>query len=160
MFVAVFPSEEARDHLRRHLPPGAARRPEKWHVTCAFLGDVPEEDTGFVERALTGVPAPGPINLRLTGGGRFGPVVWAGLGGDLERLGAFREDVRFALVEAGFPIDERPFRPHLTISYRYDRRIAAALDGYAGPPWTVDEFSLVRSEGGDYLRIWDRPVSR
>lgn len=110
-------------------------------------------------RALTGVPDPGPISLRLFGGGRFGPVVWAGLTGDLERLGAFREDVRSALVEAGFPVDERPFRPHLTISYRYDRRIAAALDGYAGPPWTVDEFSLVHSADGEYRQIWGRPAS-
>jgi 2'-5' RNA ligase len=113
-----------------------------------------------VTRALTGVPAPGPIGLRLVGGGRFGPVVWAGLAGDLERLGAFREDVRSASVAAGFPIDERPFRPHLTISYRYDRRIVTALDGYAGPPWTVDEFSLVRSANGEYRRIWDGPLSR
>lgn len=118
---------------------------------------MPEEDAGSVMRALTGVPAPGPISLRLAGGGRFGPVVWAGIAGDMDRLRAFREDVRAALVDAGFPVDERPFRPHLTVSYRFDRRIAAALDGYAGPSWTVDEFALVRSADGEYVRIWDRP---
>ena len=125
-----------------------------------FLGDVPEPDVPLVTRALAGVPAPGPITLRLAGGGRFGPVVWAGLAGDLELLEALREDVRSALAGSGFPVDERPFRPHLTISYRYDRRVATALDGYAGPLWTVDGLALVSSADGEYTRLWEQPACR
>ncbi|MBO3740741.1 RNA 2',3'-cyclic phosphodiesterase [Actinoplanes sp. NEAU-H7] len=155
LFVAVFPSAEARDHLRRHLPPHAARRPDKWHVTLAFLGDVPEEP---VVEALTTVPGPGPVRLRLAGSGRFGSVVWAGLLGDLEPLTAFRERVRVALTEAGFPIEGRPYHPHLTISYRFDRRVVAALDGYAGPSWEVGEFALVGSADGEYHRLWAAPL--
>ncbi|MEU8658032.1 RNA 2',3'-cyclic phosphodiesterase [Actinoplanes philippinensis] len=159
LFVAVFPSEEAVDHLRAHLPAPAARRPEKWHVTLAFLGDVPDEGVPVVAAALADVPPPGPIRLRLGGAGRFGSVVWAGVHGDLERLGAFREDVRRALADAGFPIDARPFRPHFTISYRYDRRLATLLDGYSGPSWTVTEFALVDSVDGDYVPVWQRSLA-
>ncbi|MEV0896641.1 RNA 2',3'-cyclic phosphodiesterase [Actinoplanes sp. NPDC049802] len=151
LFVAVFPSEEARDHLRRRLPAQAARRPDKWHVTLAFLGDVPEAP---VVETLSAVPAPGPLTLRVAGSGRFGSVVWAGLVGDLEPLLAFREHVRVALAGAGFPIDGRPFQPHLTISYRFDRRVSAALADYAGPSWQVSEFSLVGSVDGEYHRRW------
>jgi 2'-5' RNA ligase len=112
-----------------------------------------------VAAALTGVPPAAPIGLRLAGTGRFGPVIWAGVHGDVERLAAFREDVRRALEDAGFPIDARPFRPHLTITYRYDRRLATALDGYHGPSWTANEFALVDSVDGDYLPVWRRPFS-
>jgi 2'-5' RNA ligase len=78
--------------------------------------------------------------------------------GDLERLAGFREEVRVGLADAGFPIDERPFRPHLTISYRNDRRLIAVLDSYAGPSWTVSEFALVASVDGDYVPVWKRSL--
>ncbi|WP_268871681.1 RNA 2',3'-cyclic phosphodiesterase [Actinoplanes utahensis] len=157
MFVALFPPEEARDHLRRHLPPGAARRADKWHVTLAFLGTVPDDAAPVVTHALDGVPAPGPLHLRLAGGGRFGSVVWVGLRGDVEPLGAFREQIRSALDDAGFPIDGRPFRPHLTITYRYDARILSALDSYVGPSWTADLLTLANSHNGDYHHLWTHP---
>lgn len=116
---------------------------------------MPEEP---VVEALTTVPGPGPVRLRLAGSGRFGSVVWAGLLGDLEPLTAFRERVRVALTEAGFPIEGRPYHPHLTISYRFDRRVVAALDGYAGPSWEVGEFALVGSADGEYHRLWAAPL--
>ncbi|WP_433797395.1 RNA 2',3'-cyclic phosphodiesterase [Actinoplanes sp. CA-252034] len=159
LFVALFPSEDAVDHLRRHLPAQAARRPEKWHVTLAFLGDVPQSGVPVVAAALADVPPPGPIPLRLAGAGRFGAVTWTGVHGDLEWLGRFREDVRRSLADAGFPIDARPFRPHLTITYRYDRRLAALLDDYSGPSWTVEELALVDSVDGDYVPAWTRSLS-
>jgi 2'-5' RNA ligase len=120
---------------------------------------VPDEDTDLVTHALTTVPPPPPMSLRLAGTGRFGPVIWAGLRGDVEALKAFREDVRVALEGAGFPIDERPFRPHLTITYRYDRSIATILADYAGPPWPVKSVALVKSVDGDYRTVWERPLS-
>ena len=157
--MAVFPGEDARLDLKRRLPAGSrSTRPEKWHLTLAFLGEVPEERTGDAAHVLSSVPRPGPITLRLAGGGRFGSVLWAGLAGDVAALAAFREDVGSALAAAGFPIDGRPFRPHLTVSYRYDRRIVEALTDYAGPSWPVDEFTLVRSAGGEYHRLQGWPI--
>lgn len=105
------------------------------------------------------MPPPGPISLRLAGSGTFGQVIWAGVHGSLEQLAAFREDIRVALADAGFPIDARPFRPHLTISYRHDRRLAAILDAYSGPSWTSNEFALVNSVEGDYQPVWARSLS-
>jgi 2'-5' RNA ligase len=120
---------------------------------------VPDVGVPLVTEALTSVPRPGPISLRLAGAGRFGSVIWAGVHGDLERLAAFREDIRRALAEAGFPIDARPFRPHFTVSYRYDRRLATILDGYSGPSWAAHEFALVDSIDGDYLPLSKQPLS-
>ncbi|MEV6306148.1 RNA 2',3'-cyclic phosphodiesterase [Actinoplanes sp. NPDC051861] len=159
LFVAVFPDEQARLDLKRRLPPRSRpTRPEKWHVTLAFLGDVPDDHTADVARALTGTPTPGPLTLGLAGGGRFGTVLWAGLAGDVDRLAALRESIHTTLTKAGFPIDERPFRPHLTVSYRFDPAIRDALRDYTGPSWQVHDFALVRSTTGEYHRLHTWPA--
>lgn len=105
-------------------------------------------------RALSEIPPPTPFSLRLSGGGRFGPVVWAGLAGDVPALHDFQAAVRSSLATAGFPSEDRTFRPHLTVSYRFDRQMAADLADYAGPSWSIDEFSLVSSVDGEYHRLW------
>ncbi|BCJ43975.1 RNA 2',3'-cyclic phosphodiesterase [Actinoplanes ianthinogenes] len=150
--MAVFPPSAAREDLRRTLPAeGRFTRPSKWHVTLAFLGEVDDGAMPLVAEALAPAgPATAAFALRLAGGGRFGPVAWAGLAGDLTALGALRESVRVALDGAGFAIDPRPFRPHLTVSYHQDRRLLAALEGYAGPSWPVRDFALVESVLGNY----------
>jgi 2'-5' RNA ligase len=112
---------------------------------------VPADRVPEVERALTGVPTSEPFTLRLAGSGTFGPVLWAGVAGDVAALVALREAVRVALD--GFPIDDRPFQPHLTVSYRPKRGLAQALEGYAGPSWAVTEFALVQSAAGEYHRL-------
>jgi 2'-5' RNA ligase len=44
----------------------------------------------------------------------------------------------------------------MTVSYRGDAAIRAALADYASAPWTVTDFFLVESKDGDYtpLRSW------
>ncbi|MEV6347012.1 RNA 2',3'-cyclic phosphodiesterase [Actinoplanes sp. NPDC051851] len=155
LFVAAFPTGEALDDLRGALPSGVRHTaPEKWHVTLAFLGEVDDDRVPEVIRALDDVPPPAPFSLRLTGGGRFGEVIWTGLSGDVVALTALHSSVRQSLTEAGFPLDARPFRPHLTLSYRrFDRRLLTALSGYTGPPWQVTGFSLVSSADGEYTRL-------
>jgi 2'-5' RNA ligase len=83
LFVAVFPPEEARADLRRHLTAGPraagqAARPvrltpvERWHVTLAFLGEVDAARLPEIERAIAAVPPRASIALRIAGGGSFG----------------------------------------------------------------------------------------
>ena len=86
-------------------------------------------------------------------------MLWAGLDGDLARLGDLHAALRRALVAGNLPHDERPFTPHLTVAYANSPQVRAALHDYAGPAWTADEFELVQSlhaEGGGYrrLRAW------
>ncbi len=154
--MAVFPPPDAIRSLRHALPSSAPlTRTDKWHVTLVFLGEVAVD---AVARLLATVPAPGPFALRLTGGGRFGTVTWAGVDGDLPRLHDLRTAVRDALTAGGFPVDERRFTPHLTVSYRGDADTRTALAGYAGPSWTVTEFTLVRSRDGTYERLASWPT--
>lgn len=144
--------------LARALPPGARlTRAAKWHVTLVFLGPAPVDEVAAILDDVS--PGP-PFSLRLTGAGNFGNAAWARVAGDLEKLGELRERVRAALAAGGFPADARPYQPHLTVSYRGDRAIRAALAGYAGAEWPVTEFALVDSHDGDYETVRTWPLQR
>lgn len=188
LFVAVDPSPAAVADLAelvdglavaRPAPPGGSlrlTRRDAWHITLAFIGEVPADDRGAAEAALTravaGPPQRGerrrpssgtpdarvPV-VRIAGGGRFNKgrftVLWAGLTGDVAGLGAVATAVRRQLRRAKIPTDARAFKPHLTIA-RPGNRLPpddlaadiAALAAYSGPPWTVDELHLYASEMG------------
>jgi 2'-5' RNA ligase len=161
LFVAVFPPPDAVRSLRRALPASASlTRAEKWHVTVVFLGEVDGPRVDAVAEILSGVAPPRPFGLRLAGGGRFGEVAWAGLDGDLDHLGALHDELRTALTAGGFSSDDRPYNPHMTVSYHGDAATRRALAAFSGKPWEVSEFALVRSLAGEYeqLRAW--PMAR
>ena len=102
--------------------------------------------------AIAGTP---PMTLRLAGGGRFGSlrrpqVVWTGLDGDVATLTELAGRLRSAVQELGLPVEDRPFRAHLTVG-RWRPRAPAdpALPGrladYRGPEWPVTEVTLFES---------------
>jgi 2'-5' RNA ligase len=181
LFVAVQPPAAALDHLagavgRLHAIAARARATpvERWHVTVAFLGDVPVDRVDDAAAAVAGAAASvdgaaagGPLELVVRGGGRFGrgrsSVLWAGIHGvtdtDDAAFAALARGLRRALRRARLPYDDRPFRPHLTLAYPGDRLDAellrddvAALAGYAGPAWTADRVTLFRSFLGPHPR--------
>lgn len=192
LFVALYPPEPALDHLaaavgRLRLGAAAAAGTNVrltahplWHVTLTFLGEVADDRVldavaavraGVAQWRVMGAGAP---DLRLAGGGRFGrqrfTVLWVGLGGATEGLSAVGHEVRRSLRRARLPHDRKPFRPHLTLARPGDRLPAAdlaadvaALAGYEGPAWRVDEVHLVRSHLGPkpvYERVAAVPLTR
>jgi 2'-5' RNA ligase len=60
--------------------------------------------------------------------------------------------VAAAARRSGIPVDDRPYRPHLTLARVRDRAdlrpAVAALGTFAGSPWTPDALHLVRSRLG------------
>jgi RNA 2',3'-cyclic 3'-phosphodiesterase len=171
LFVAIFPPETVCADLRGRITGALTRSARKvrltpmdrWHLTVSFLGEVPQERLPEAERALDEVSPPGPIRLRISGGGSFGrgrsAVLWAGVDGELTALTDLHARIREGLQSADLPYDERPLTPHLTVAYASSPEVREALAGYAGPSWTADRFVLVRSlhaEGGGYrnLRSW------
>ena len=184
--MAVYPPAEACDDLQRQLAAlQVARAAERgvntrmarrdtWHVTLAFLGEVPDGRVTDVEtavgRGITGGPEAGPPQLCLAGGGRFGrgrfTLLWVGVEGDRAALDRMSRQVRRELRRGRLPYDDRPFKPHVTIARpgdRLDRPIVdadrAALAGYRGPVWPVRRVELVRSHLGprpryDHLAAW------
>jgi 2'-5' RNA ligase len=81
--------------------------------------------------------------------------MWVGVTGDLEPMRALHKALRRELKHAGFPYDQRPWKPHLTVA-RPGNRIPKrdldadreALHAYTGPRWPVRELFLVRSHLG------------
>ncbi|HTS00477.1 MAG TPA: RNA 2',3'-cyclic phosphodiesterase [Bacteroidota bacterium] len=129
LFIAVDTPPAVRAALARlvdDLAPLARdfrwEAPEKYHCTIQFLGPVPRarlgEITGAVRSALPGLPPPA---LACSGLGFFPPrgaprVFWAGIADATGALAQIRERIAAALAPLGFPPEERPFHPHLTLA--------------------------------------------
>ena len=121
-----------------YCPRARFTRPENLHITLRFLGMC---DPGKIERitsamAWTAALAE-PLSLRLGRPGFFRKgnesILWLGLTGDLERLGQLRSDLDIALGNIGFPREDGPYRPHITIARGVKDADPAAMCAAAAP---------------------------
>ena len=128
LFIAVETSAEARQRLgalQKAVPCAGVQikwvRPENIHLTLAFLGDteaaMAEQVKALMDEAAA---AASPFAFDVIGAGYFGSrreprVVWAGLTGDLTPLKKMQTRLSNGLKALGIPLDERDFKPHLTI---------------------------------------------
>jgi 2'-5' RNA ligase len=98
------------------------------------------------------------MSLQLAGAGRFGSrrhptVCWAGVSGDVPDLTALATRLTGAARDVGLPVEDRPFRAHLTVG-RWrpgrpaDGDLPERLAGYRGQVWPVREVVLWRSHLG------------
>jgi len=98
------------------------------------------------------------MRLRLAGAGRFGSarrpeVAWAGVDGDVGPLTSLARGLARMAVDLGLAVEERAFRPHLTLGRWAPRRPADGtltdrLAGYRGPAWPVGEVLLLENRPG------------
>ena len=164
--MAVDPSAAACEHLAAAVSglrgaPGEPRwtAPERWHLTLLFLGAVPDRQVPDLVAALgPEVSAGPPGRLRLAGAGRFGSagrpqVAWIGLDGDVAALGDLATRLARAARRLRLEVEDRPFRPHLTIGrwrpgHPADGTLLDRLAGYRGPEWPVGEVRLLESRLG------------
>lgn len=131
------------------------------HLTLRFLGPTADAQiaaTGAaVERAAAASP---PIDAEIGGAGTFPPVgrprtLWVGLTAGGAALDDLATRVGRELSAAGWPVDERPFRAHLTLA-RSDgiavgRLVADRLvEAMAGRriPCPIDQIGLFESITG------------
>ena len=177
-FLAMDPPEEILGEIGRiqgrlqRLIRGELRwvRPEAIHLTLKFFGDIPEsavaDIAAVVEPAAAGAA---PFSLAIGGAGVFPDqrrprVLWLGMNGDVPRLVLFQQGLEAELGRIGFPAEERPFRPHLTLARIKSPRGLAGLEralekgeGYAAGEFTASGIGLIRSEltprGAVYTRL-------
>ncbi|GAA3066247.1 RNA 2',3'-cyclic phosphodiesterase [Pseudonocardia yunnanensis] len=161
MFVALTPSADAvtelwtaSEALRAEQPGLRWALPDQWHLTLAFLGEVGEVATTDLAERLGRVAARHPpLVLSLSGAGRFGNrVLWIRVRGDTDRLRCLAASVRASARRARLSVEDRPYRPHLTLARARDgadlQPAVAALGGFEGRAWTVEELHLVCSHLG------------
>jgi len=98
------------------------------HLTLQFLGEQPEERLAAAEAALDAAAArSAPIETALHGIGAFPGleqprILWVGLAQGAPEVRALQARVAEALAREGFPREERPWHPHLTIGRVHDDR--------------------------------------
>ena len=128
-FIAIDMSPEVKFALQaviRDIRRGASGvkwvEPGAMHLTLKFLGEIPDtavaQVKGVLERVSSGRS---PFILRLRGTGTFPPggrrnarVLWVG-SADEPQLLDLQADLESGLEEQGFPREDRPFHPHLTL---------------------------------------------
>jgi RNA 2',3'-cyclic 3'-phosphodiesterase len=148
-------------------------RPEGIHMTLKFLGSVDAGRVGEIEAALAAAIDPFEACLRPAALGGFGGsrirVVWVGLEGDVPGLVSLANRVEGALAPLGFPREERPFAPHLTLARVPDEassedgaRLAKLVAEHGLPPLpelTLTEVHLMRSILGRGGAVYERLVT-
>ncbi len=106
------------------------------HLTVRFLGETPPELTPdaalAVQDAITGARA---FEVVLAGAGAFPEArkpraLWLGIERGAGELGALMDALDPALEPLGWPRDDRPYRPHLTVA-RLDRSSIASSGAVA-----------------------------
>jgi len=185
LFVAVDLPEQVREalsrvqqELRRYdLSDLRWVRPQGIHLTLKFLGETPARRVAAITEALAGATEGRPgfrvaLGAPGTFGSRRGPrVLWLDVIGDIQRLRELQTAVEEALVEVGFPSEERDFSPHLTLARVPQpvrpgtaERIAQGLQAVTPPEaeFDVREVVLMRSTlqpgGAVYERLAAFPL--
>jgi 2'-5' RNA ligase len=161
LFVALTPPDAAVEELRastaalRELAPDLRwTRPEQWHVTLTFLGVVADEVVDELARRLNRAAARHPrLSLAFGGGGQFSHrVLWTGVQGNLDELRRLADSVRAAARRSRLPVEQRPYRPHLTLA-RSDGAVdllplVEQLMPWEGLTWVATWLYLIHSRLG------------
>ncbi|NNV05976.1 RNA 2',3'-cyclic phosphodiesterase [Geobacillus sp. C56-T2] len=161
-FIAVPLTDEAKQAMARFADQAAPSLPfrtwvheKDYHITLAFLGDVPPDQMAPLSEALAATAAHhAPFSLQLARLGTFGErkaprVFWQGVI-ESEPLRALQRDVYEACVRLGFSLDRRPFAPHITIARRWQGEEPFAPDclrslAPASATFSVPEIVLYRT---------------
>jgi 2'-5' RNA ligase len=152
----------------RAMPLPAGARDVRWvrldglHLTLRFLGptepELVEPTADAVARAAAS--ASGRFEAELAGAGAFPSgrrprTLWIGVGSGIDELAGLARATDDALAGVGWPREERPFRPHLTLA-RSDgvsvgplvaERLAAAMADRR-IAWSVESLGLFESITG------------
>jgi RNA 2',3'-cyclic 3'-phosphodiesterase len=151
-----------------------------FHMTLAFLGDVPDNELNTVCNAVAEASLPfSCFELRLEGVGAFpNPmrprVLWSGLTTvDLTPLFDLQKTIAKRVTDAGYRPDDQRFTPHVTLGrIRSHRRDQVALDltSILQPyvTWSAGTFvahevitfaSTLTPEGPEYAQLARAPLS-
>jgi len=97
-------------------------KPGNIHLTLKFLGETDPDRIPGIQNKLTETLSPfAPFQLSLGSAGVFPDtknprVLWVGLNDDKGALKTLQTAIEKALEDVGFPSEQRPFSPHLTLA--------------------------------------------
>lgn len=185
VFVALDLSSEARREIEKFLKRLEKKhwkvkweKPEKIHLTLAFLGSIKEEKLELVKEAcqqVTKVTISFIVSFKGLGcfpDFDFPRIIWLGLKGDLKSLVELQKRLKDKLGRLGFETEKRPFEPHLTLGrikrarVRERREIGRQIKGMRKMDfqnqWLINKIVLYESqclaEGSVYKKIGEFPL--
>ena len=163
LFIGLELNDEARRSLARVCCAldesgviGKFHRPEMYHLTLCFLGNTLVDSIPHIQRILNSVSA-APFDLTLASLGTFknGSILWAGVRESAE-LRSYQNQLAAALTDAGFPLEEGEYHPHITLA----RQVKTPFPDLPVPeiPFRIDHATLFHSTRIDgaltYLPIY------
>jgi 2'-5' RNA ligase len=168
LFIAFNFDDEAKSKLlrtqaamRHAAASGNFTRPENLHLTLVFLGETPQGRVGDICRVMDSAPSK-PLTLQFAGTGKFGDTWWVGIEQNPALAGLYNQ-LTLDLKEAGFPIEGRPFKPHLTLAREVrlpDGTEVAEAEGFSTE---VRAIHLMKSERVDgrliYTSIYEKQLT-
>ncbi len=175
LFIAIEIPENIRTgfasllkEFRAIVPQGKWVRAENLHVTLKFLGETEPAKVEALQNVLTAIQSSEPASLEFRGLGFFPNdkrprVFWAGMEASAN-LKSLASDIDQAAHRLGFPLEERPFTPHLTLA-RFPLpgippKLLQAMKEKSGQPFgslRTREFHLIESKlkptGAEYTTV-------
>jgi RNA 2',3'-cyclic 3'-phosphodiesterase len=165
--------EELLGELRKAAPKAKWVRAENLHVTLKFLGRTEPDKLEAIQNALGSLRSPEPVALEFRGLSFFPHakrprVFWMGMNAS-SNLPVLAEAIDHAVHKLGFPLETRPFAPHLTLA-RFE---PPGLPAKLGPAvtenstrnfgsLTAQEFYLIESKlkptGAEYTTLQSFPI--
>jgi len=170
LFIAISIPEPVRDEIIRVqeellplVPRGVARwtRPDQFHLTLRFLGDVPADGVEDLKKSAGAVCRNArPLSLRAEGIGFFpnlrAPrVIWVGINDGAGRLVDLQQQIETAVGPFSPEPGEKNFTGHVTLGRLKNPRPADTRDLAARAQtlekrlfgeWTSQEMEIIRSE--------------
>jgi 2'-5' RNA ligase len=171
LFIAVIPPAQVIDAMEALVGPRRESvagwrwsRPENWHITLAFLGDVDDDRRDALSEHLDTITAH-QFQVRLGGAGAFrkedtrdtggdlpalkARTIWLGVRQGAEELAALSARTRAAASRAGVNPDGAKFTPHVTLARAgrpsNARGLLDAIASFGDFEFGVDAFHLVKS---------------
>ena len=143
---------ELQSKLRKSGADVRWTRPEGIHLTLKFLGPVePELVDPLAEAMIRAAQGAKAMSVEAAGIGGFPNlrrprVIWAGLMGEVDPILDLQLALEREIGPMGFPPENRPFSPHLTLgrvnSPKGMNRLTECIE--AGSAWTSGPFILDR----------------
>lgn len=163
LFIGIKLSEVIKKHLliqQKQLvekgAKGTLMRYENLHLTLEFIGEVSEETVNRIKDSIhKTVSDRSTFILALDYLSAFykrdkAHTIWAGVKGNLLELNTLQSTLHTNLKQVGLLLQERPYRPHITLISRV-KRAPEIFPDIEKSTFSVDAISLFQSTHKDDL---------
>ena len=187
LFVAITVPDAIREEMIRVqcelqplVPRGAVRwaKPEQFHLTLRFLGDVASDRVADLQESVRVVCAGAPVLLLRAQGVGFFPharsprVIWAGVNDDENHLAELQKKIEGGVRPFTTEQGNEHFAGHVTLGrFKQFKRLeirelmarAEVMKDRTFGEWTVQKIEIIRSEllpaGARYTSLAALPLA-